>query len=565
MPRVGQFRMLLCAAMVVIVAALISYWEVVKMPLVAMPYYTVALAYYGDTSLKTGWGDALYAGNLAMGQSALFAKPLPEPRWKSSPQDHISRVCQTSLFTKDAEEPTPFLHVYDVDRIIEPLSIEDRLEAYMQVCTQIYAGLDEKEKIVLDSMVDFPESDDVANVTQAWLNGPWNESDRHVHLERRETIANSRSSLESRWKPAEFYEKDLGPNVQICRSHGICPVEEEWIPAMGIGDAVRKGQVALFDATELLPSELFNMTLERLAALHENAAAIPFVRFGAHAVTRGWESLADLSQRMQAYNSKGLTWFPELKPWADSEGEGVEDFVRRLKAAEPWWLRLYTLMAGKLLNQDIYPNLKNLLQYLMITYGAGSRMQDLPKPKVDLKKVLGSDWIEDLWTNVWVGPHKGGMHFDEPDNILIGLNGIVYVTVYPQPDVHLVAEMRQPRRVGLDNPTNIKWIQDPNNSWAQKFPFYTVKLEPGTGVVIPSRSYHYVHSPDANRMLYNVWMMEKFNSTILDEPTGQYRFGKRGSQADTHLALRHLKHSTLFTLWKTKKVGGFFMGHMELI
>merc|ERR1711862_915734 len=179
----------------------------------------------------------------------------------------------------------------------------------------------------------------------------------------------------------------------------------------------------------------------------------------------------------------------------------------------------------------------------------------------DFDKKLGSpDWLERTWSMLWTGAVGPWLHLDEPDNLLIGVRGEQYVSVWRQNDTDLINGARNMHAEGWDltgDPvSDHDWRK--KNPWIHQFPFIHIKLEPGQGVVVPSRTYHSVYSPQADRILLNCFMMPKYGK--LENSTGsrQGGFWARGSQSESFMALYHLKTSSIYRLWDSKRLGGFF-------
>merc|ERR1712113_868689 len=80
------------------------------------------------------------------------------------------------------------------------------------------------------------------------------------------------------------------------------------------------------------------------------------------------------------------------------------------------------------------------------------------------------------------------------------------------------------------------------NQWAKKFPFITMRLEPGMGIVIPSGTYHSLTMPDGARILLNTFVMPKYKG-LWDATAAKYSFYNRTKQNEKYAALRHLKSS----------------------
>jgi hypothetical protein len=96
--------------------------------------------------------------------------------------------------------------------------------------------------------------------------------------------------------------------------------------------------------------------------------------------------------------------------------------------------------------------------------------------------------------NVWIGTSMGGLHHDAFDNTLIQLSGRKRVIVYP-PDLTDAVAATDVEEHGTGYPefpatTFLAPSTLATHPYLKYFPYYTIDLEPGEGVIIPARAYH---------------------------------------------------------------------------
>merc|ERR550532_946211 len=155
----------------------------------------------------------------------------------------------------------------------------------------------------------------------------------------------------------------------------------------------------------------------------------------------------------------------------------------------------------------------------------------LPELKVELEKTLGNPpWLERSWSMLWAGAVGLWMHNDEPDNLLIAVNGEMTVMVFNQEDTDILSGARGPVHafkeafdLGDFHPdkTDATWLA--HNPWIHKFPYIRVHLKPGMGVTVPSRAYHAIWMTDSERLLLNAFLVPKYKA-LEKAPNVKYSF-----------------------------------------
>uniref|UniRef100_A0A7S0A3G8 JmjC domain-containing protein n=1 Tax=Pyrodinium bahamense TaxID=73915 RepID=A0A7S0A3G8_9DINO len=478
--------------------------------------------------------------------------------------DHITAICKVSMYTEmitssdlDGKNSLPMPGPFNLDTM-DPVSTEDRVRAYVQACREVYEGLDKDgpQRRILDGLV--PEQK--VNVTT-----PYRLPLSHDLIvgarNHRNRVASERPGHAHRWKPLE----EIGEHGRFYGRTKIRPVVEEVIDPSEIGEAVRQGKVARFDAVKLLGKEIFNITMPRVAELHGEAArAIPMYRQrGATAPGRsGMETLETYAQKVRLWKKANAIRFPENKPWFPQSmtAQDVQDYKDAHK--EPtWWLEALvstlSFIAGAPLKEWNRQARSGVLQCAVNT----RRLPNLPMPKIE--DALGNpDWLERVWSMFWLGPIGDCWHYDDPDNLLIGIYGDIWVTVFEHAD-------REVMRAGGDRgcwslvPPMPKRIDQEHteltDGWLAGFPFIQFKLEPGMGVVVPSGTFHSLTMSDGDRILLNSFMMPKYKG-LWDAPAAKHSFYGPRWQSEEYAAMSHLKKSAIYRLWDTRKLGGYFEG-----
>lgn len=473
--------------------------------------------------------------------------------------DHITAVCKASSYYPLVEDSIQ-KHMDTAD----PVPTAERLDAYVQACREVYANLTGRQRDILDRHTPSPGKPEIP----VKRHGVWSDEAQVRHQAKRREVAASRPSLEPRWKPeAELGDADAWPYLRT----GLRPVKEEWVKASEIKDAVYAGKTVAFDATEMFPGDLWNITINDVADLHgaqaDDRNYIPLYRqMGACSKWGGYVTLRSMAQRHKAFSK--FRWnFGPTTPWQPHVKE--ERLAKLGRAAErpvagmSWLTRLLLRLqvgAGPESEQGLAQYLKELRArtFTQITLNT-RRLEKLPQVQ-NIEKKLGSpDWLERTWSMFWTGAVGNWMHVDEPDNLLINVRGEMYVSVWRQEDTDIINGGRNLGAGKWDlthDITDPAWLE--KNQWFFKFPFIHMKLEPGQGVVVPSRTYHGIYSPEADRILLNVFMMPKYDKLGDSPGSKQGGFFERESQSEDFWAMYHLKTSSLYRLWDTKRLGGFF-------
>uniref|UniRef100_A0A7S1LNQ3 JmjC domain-containing protein n=1 Tax=Alexandrium catenella TaxID=2925 RepID=A0A7S1LNQ3_ALECA len=438
---------------------------------------------------------------------------------------------------------------------------QQRVLAYLDSCREVYNSLpqDGLQRTLLDALDPGPALVGVQNVTMPIINGdylpgPWSAAVKRG----REKILN-RPDVEHRWKSAEELAQEHPDAAELVR-HGFRPVKEEWIRGTEVMDALVAGKVAVFDATEVLPRSLFNITMVDIARMHgELASTIPaYHDWGASKGRQHVESLADYAERLQrTMAAPGRPTVPaDNHRFVAHPGAEADPPTCSLPPGDVFWRATDLLTRGQAR--------KVLCGARCATHRVTINTRRLSKlPEFDLHKSLGSpSWVSRVQNLLWTGPGPWNWHYDEEDNLLISLNGDMWAIVFTnQNDTDIIAgglrladssygELR------LSPAFNSAFMAE-NSWWLQKYPFNFVKLKPGMAITVPSMTLHTVLTSDSTRILMNAFMIPEFKASERITAASWFREGR---QTDTYLAVRSLKQASIARLWDSRGLGGFFMG-----
>lgn len=480
--------------------------------------------------------------------------------------DWVERLCKVSIFTKFAEEPFDYPYVMDtMER--EPMPTSVRTGAYVEACRQIYAELPLHDSGTLGGFqrkILDAEDWDLSSMhhTQPTYHADWKPgvfADELVRL--RQAHVASRGSLDARWKAPEEIDH---PDRDEFIASGFRPIQEPTIRAAEIPATFTAARVARFDATELVPRQWFNTSVSDMADMHgELADKIPAYKdYGASRGPSGIETLRQHGKRMRVVDSEPHRpgYFDYVHRWSEAFFSDRRPMWRRWLLY--WWKAPGYGRANGFNTVNVYKTMQNLRFPMHRGTFNARRLSALPA--VDMKERLGNpDWLARVENLLWMGPAPWNWHWDEEDNLLIALNGEMWVILFDQNEsrvlsngIRMVGSVDGPH--SIPKPLNRHWL-DTNGSWLKQIPFYLIKLSPGIGVTVPSMTHHIVISGDSQRILMNAFFVPKF-MTLQDVPTRQNGWFRKGYNNDTYLALRSLKQASIARMWESRKLGGFFMG-----
>mmetsp|Transcript_71440 Transcript_71440/g.209404 ORF Transcript_71440/g.209404 Transcript_71440/m.209404 type:complete len:589 (+) Transcript_71440:77-1843(+) len=546
----------------------------------------------------TFWHSGITAKMWMQDVRYVFCQPQPASKEVTFPfkpgDNHTAHICRLSMYVKGAEE----LHSGNIMSPIRDSRVTlppaERAEAYLNACQEVFQSLPPEQRRILELLDPVPSPSQFhLNVTHAWMNGRWtpdmydmwiqsgghdpamgtpgNEYPKGSDAEwfdEREVQAASLPSLKNRLKPLEELQR-LPPALwKGFQELGIWPVRDEYINVEEIPHALRQGRTVVFDATKLCGKDIFNLTIPDIARLHE-ATADDIPAFKVNSAGCGdfsFDSLAELAQRFKNWNDMGWQDYPDFGPFNDRDEIKARD--ERTTPKDPLLLCLQWFMTSvyRYPREEAEALIAPALNaYRQVNTQTTINVRRLPHfPLQDMHKAMGSPaWVERLWNLLWIGPVGDFWHFDEEDNLLICVSGSIYVAVMEQNVTDVVSGTRN-IGLGFNNLEGFfnhkekgrsHWVD--KNRWIEKIPIHFLKLEPGMGITIPSRTYHNVMALDGNRILMNCFFFRKFG----EPETNSQSWYRPGSQSDTYRAMRHLKATSIWQLWDTQAIGGFFSGY----
>merc|ERR1719433_2615806 len=83
-----------------------------------------------------------------------------------------------------------------------------------------------------------------------------------------------------------------------------------------------------------------------------------------------------------------------------------------------------------------------------------------------------------------------------------------------------------------------RWVNE--HPWIHKVPIHFLRLRPGMGITVPSKTYHNVMALDGNRILMNMFFVPKYKA-VENAAAAKHSWFEPGAQADTYRAMWHLK------------------------
>jgi len=567
------------------------------LPMVILPKDWAFMAYFvldewrDGFSIGTAVKDACYAMNSMGWPSMSFVNVPPSSTQKAiGPlDDHATAVCTISMYLKVTEVQAP---QYLMDTA-DPVSTAERAEAYLKACREVYAALAPgRQRAILDALPHLLGTPvEVQNITAPIYHGPKTLEEYFAMRARRDAAAAAKPDLAPRRQNATEAEP---PRVrEALAAHGdLQPVQPEIVPASQVAQALYEGRVVQFDATEMLPSGIWNLTIPKIAEMHGSLAdEIPIYRMNGASNLFGWNSLRQVGRQIELLEKANKLYHPSSVPVPrdplarpgslrnlteemerqtanESFAWTPEESLRKLLEVLPasrestGLTDLLSEVASQFNHtpegfEDIIHGLRVPLSQFTVN------VRRLPRiPEIDLKKALGNpDWVERSWSLLWSGAMGSWWHNDEPDNMLIAVNREITVAVFEMNDTDVISGMRGPFNPFFDldkfHPDKVtpEWLEQ--NQWIKKFPYVRVHLKPGMGVTVPSRAYHSIWAQDSDRLLLNGFLLPKYGA-LESAPRPPTSFFSPGQQHERYMALYHLKMASIGRLWDTRHLGGFF-------
>ncbi|CAK0791479.1 unnamed protein product [Prorocentrum cordatum] len=319
-------------------------------------------------------------------------------------------------------------------------------------------------------------------------------------------------------------------DLHFYNQHGIRPLQARRIEPHQILDAWKAGEVATFDARKLLPEHLFGISIQDIATkLGDKAHDIPFnVRlfYGAEPLVPG----SHFAHKDPSPCEDAMRLFKKYQRIYGSRSM----FTRLMRLFwVPWtlWRTCYkeislAKVAELSKNFDTTPlhysptnatafatEAADFIPRLASNRGLGNsnlHYKKIPQllEGIDMAKKIGiQDMVIGTHTYWWFGISGGDFHPDAQDNFLIQLTEKIEAIIIPPNCSSLVFMNHFNKHPELRGAPEFYMEQ-------KQVPFYHVTLQPGYGVLIPSRAAHRIISGSSQRVGLNFFFEPKFGEMV---------------------------------------------------
>lgn len=426
---------------------------------------------------------------------------------------------------------------------------EDRdIANWIRLCRAEYAALGSEEKALLAPFreagkvpleVLIPEPDNYEEIKRTSREGPKPVlQEKNRKLSREEIVELLRASIAA----SNYAGKVSGPDeglVDLLSSLNL--MAPEVIPGnwAAVGDSIKAGKITKFDASQLLPRELFNLSFAEMAR---------------------WEGIS--ASRIAIFKD-------QCKPAPlDKFAAAREAFVqRKAEAKGPWHLGIeeLTFAGGRKYNIDnatrqeaeapIDPELGPAGAPCQTGYVHTRRLPSLHEKLPDIEGPMGIK--EDVLRGqsmLWLGATSGGFHYDEEANVYLQLSGETFAFLVPQnyTDVMTGSNRHPWGSMGLPGLDALE--ADP---YLKEIPIYLVRLLPGDGLTLQGRTYHRFMAQTQDRISLNWFFIPKWRRM---EYTPADWYSKEAARSLPRLAVRQLWARTLARMWDEARRGVILMG-----
>lgn len=450
-------------------------------------------------------------------------------RWNYGPADSVGRLCHQIArdFHWDHSDSTP------PDGSWYHLSLV-ALDAFIDECRFVYADTDVSQRDVLKPLLGKP-LDEAVLKPSCHLSGYEEKRKRAVQDARAqvtpkeiydETFAeklkakvrdvvmghiNATDLQEPTWLYKKLLPDEKGEllslidyQVRFPRIHGGV-TKMDWprtVEPSHIRHALQHGRVSHFDATRILPAEVFNVTIADLARIQGKDTPVQ---------VRGSPSYM-CSVRM-------------------------------------WWLSYFRIVPHA--EWIFCPPPQTLDTFKRGENGKISLRRMSNFIDLDAKILKGSQLEEDVQRSegqLWFGATMGGLHWDETDNFIVCLSGsMVAMLVSP----NYTDAFHGGKSVPFDQYGSID---------ASHVPSYIVALRPGEGIVIPSRTYHTIAATE-DRISFSTFLEPKWDRMKWSSAPGSFQH----FETDERRAIRNILMRTASRLWDNRGIAMFQQEAIEIL
>jgi len=460
---------------------------------------------------------------------------------KASPKEE--RICMTVAFFKEA------YHAFNV------LS-DERLSAFIESCLEQYPKLDKRvtnrlEKALVDNRLH----------TKLWENyGPT------------PTVTSDSCAVGFDQKNFWNLSTELGgQDAGRYNVKGVRPLQERHVKIKEIRDVFEHGEVARFDARQILPEWMFGITIQQIRDMHKDIAHKVPVNMGIHfgMSARCHDALINLTNRMPTWMYGPNSDLVQLSvraliPWLMDNV--CEDFPSLDQLAQ-WAVHFRD-------EPYMWNNTDHVKKEVWDDFHKDAKLnRTIPSSEINTRRLptfesymnfavkLGME-NDVLHTHgfLWFGTAAGQHHIDPGDNILMQLTGTVDVIVFNSMCLGLLD--RPDGLIFKINDGILPWATDGQADGKVRAPWFHLRLREGEGVVVPSGSVHKVVTRNTKRVGLNAFFEPKFGKMWWKHAPGNcYNRNDKDVLASRSLWVQSLGH-----LWDTKQIGmGFHTVRMEVI
>jgi len=453
------------------------------------------------------------------------------------------RICMTVAFFKEA------YHAFNV------LS-DERLSSFIESCLELYPKLDKRVKKRLENAL-------VGNRlhTKLWENyGPTptvTAESCAVGFEHKNFLNLSN----------ELGGKDAGRyNVKRVR-----PLQEKRVKIKEIRGVFERGEVARFDARQLLPDWMFNITIQQIRDMHKDIAHKVPVNMGIHfgMSQKCHDALINLTNRMPTWLHGPNSDLVQLAvraliPWLMDNV--CQDFPSLDELAQ-WAVNFrdepFLWNNTDHVEKKVWDEFHKFRKLNQTIPSSEINVRRLPTMNsyMDFPKMLGmEDDVLHQHGFLWFGTAAGQHHIDPGDNILMQLTGEVDVIVFNSMCLGLLD--RSDGLIFKINDGILPWATEGVPEGKVRAPWFHLRLTEGEGVVIPSGSVHKVVTRNTKRVGLNAFFEPRFGKMWWRHAPGNcYNRNDKDVLASRSLWVQSLGH-----LWDKKEMGmGFHTVRMEVI
>eukprot|EP00408_Alexandrium_pacificum_P049013 CAMPEP_0171239218 /NCGR_PEP_ID=MMETSP0790-20130122/43866_1 /TAXON_ID=2925 /ORGANISM="Alexandrium catenella, Strain OF101" /LENGTH=579 /DNA_ID=CAMNT_0011705589 /DNA_START=25 /DNA_END=1764 /DNA_ORIENTATION=- len=415
----------------------------------------------------------------------------------------------------------------------------EEIEEWIKACKTVYPELGKQEKMLLDPFwytgdipleALIPPVDDNAGLKTAARSGEppvWEETEKYTDEEMKQVLRDS-ISLSTY---GEFTQDIPEGMLEYYRMMNIR--KPHIIPGTwgAIGKATRAGMITKFDARNLLPKELFNVSYKTMVEWEgDHAKRIPVFADGP--VPGSFAHYAKLKEQYDTPAKK--------KSSVTIADEGRVTVNGRRNSFDPSVIQQVSV-------QDS--------EYTRAGYVHTRRLPEFHKKLPNVEKEMGIEGdVLRGQSMLWLGATPGGFHYDEEANVYVQLSGHSFAFLVPQNwTEYFTGAIRHPwGSGGLPGISELE--KDPK---LRDVPVFLIPIGPGEGITLQSRTYHRFMAQTFDRIALNWFFIPRWRKM---EYTPADWYSIEANRSLHRLALRQLWARTLTRVYEDTGRGIIYMG-----